>query len=292
MRLVAARNVVLFVTVAGALCSPRIRAQAPSFEAASVKPNQSPTCDRGGSLAGGRFVMTCATLRELIVVAYPGQDGRSRFDTEITGGPSWLNADHFDVIAKAPAGQGVGIDAGKTSAAAATPADVAAIGRIRQMVQPLLADRFRLTVHHELRELAAYELRVDRNDGKLGPQMKKVDADCAAQRGNGRPCGGFRTVSPGHIVGHAVALPVFAQFLEMSVSRNVFDRTGLQGTFDVELQYAPDRLQIRRPEAPPIDPAGVSVFTAVREQLGLKLESAKASVDVLVIDRAEKPTPD
>ncbi len=82
-----------------------------------------------------------------------------------------------------------------------------------------------------------------------------------------------------------------APFLESPVSRNVFDRTGLQGTFDVELQYVPD-LQIGGPNAPAVEPTGGSIFTAVRDQLGLKLESAKAPVDVLVIDRVERLTPD
>jgi uncharacterized protein (TIGR03435 family) len=292
---------VLLLTTAfmSVLALPRLHGQAPPrsdatlvFEAASVKPNQSRNCERDGSLAGGRFVMTCAALRELIVFAYPRQDGRLRFETEVTGGPSWINADHFDVVAKAPEGQGVGIDAGNTAVGATPAAELSAIGRIRQMAQALLADRFKVTVHHELRDLAVYELRTDRKDGTPGPQLKKVDVDCVSQRGSGRPCGGFRTIAPGHIVAHAVTMALFAQYLEMPVSRNIFDRSGLQGTFDVELQYTPDRLQLRGPEAPASDPAGVSVFTAVREQLGLKLESTKAPIDVLVIDNAEKPTPD
>jgi len=205
------------------------------FEAASVKPNQSRNCERDGSLAGGRFVMTCAALRELIVFAYPRQDGRLRFETEITGGPSWINADHFDVVAKAPERQDVGIDAGSTGAGAATIADASAIVRIRQMAQALLADRFKLTVHHELRDLAVYELRMDRSDGALGPQLKRVDVDCASQRGSRPFCGGFRTIGPGHIQAYAVSMSLFAQVLEMPVSRNTLDGTGLQGTFDLEL---------------------------------------------------------
>jgi uncharacterized protein (TIGR03435 family) len=264
-----------------------------AFETASVKPNDSRACDRDGSFAGGRFTMTCSTLRELITVAYPRPDGRLRFETEITDEPSWVNADHFDVVAKVPEGQGVGIDAG---AGAATSAVVSVIDRMRAMLRGLLADRFKLVVRDEQRDLSVYELRVDRNDGRLGPQLKKVEIDCVALRGRGTPdsapCGGFRTLAPGHIVGHGVPISLLATFLEMPVSRNVLDRTGLQGTFDVELQYAPERLEILRPNAPAVDPAGVSVFTAVREQLGLKLESTKASVDVLVIDHVERPTPD
>jgi len=284
----------LVTAVLSCVVVARPRAQAPfTFEAASVKPNQSRACDRDGTLAGARFVMTCSTLRELITFAYPREDGRLRFDADLAGGPSWINVDRFDVAAKIPAGAGLGIDAGNTGAGRVTSADLAAIERVRQMAQALLVDRFRLTVHNELRELAVYELRMNRADGRLGSQLKTVDVDCATQRGSSSaPCGGFRMLGPGHIVGHGVTTSLLVQFLEAPSGRRVFDRTALHGTFDVELQYAPDRVQLRRPETPAAEPPGVSVFTAVREQLGLKLESTKASVDVLVIDRAEKPTPD
>jgi len=216
--------------------------------------------------------MTCATLRELMIVGYPrNESGRSRSDNEFAGGPSWQTADRFDVIAKVPDGRGTTFDTGATSAGALTASEVSAAVRIRQMLQPLLADRFKLAVHHEMRDLPVYELRMDRNDGKPGPGMKRV---------GGTPAG-FRTLAPGRFTGRAVTLPMLADFLEMSVSRPVIDRSGLQGTFDVEVQYAA-----------PNDATGLSIFTALREQLGLKLESTRAPVDVLVIDHADKPTAD
>jgi uncharacterized protein (TIGR03435 family) len=287
---------IVFISV---LAPPRlhgqslVRSDAPLvFETASVKPNDSRNGRRDVSLAGGRFAMTYSTLHELIVFAFPRPDGRLRSESEIVGEPPWLNVDHFDVVAKPPEGQGVRFDAGNTGAGGSTAADLSAVDRIRMMLQSLLADRFKLSVHHEPRDLAVYELRVDRGDGRLGPQLKRVDVDCAAQRGSDQFCGGFRTVAPGHIVGRGVTLSLLAQFLELPAGRNVFDRSGLHGAFDVELQYAPDRLQLRGPDTPVPDQNAVSVFTALREQLGLKLESARASIDVLVIDRAEKPTSD
>ena len=237
--------------------------------------------------------MTCATLRELIVFAYPRDDGRGRTEREFAGGPSWMNADRFDVVAKAPEGQGVGIDVGNSSAVAATPAVLSAIGRIRAMAQAMLADRFKLAVHHESRDLPAFDLTMDRSDGRLGPQLKRVDLDCVALRAQQAPtaqgCGGFKQMERGHFVGHAVSMAALAQLLEVPAGRNVFDRTGLQNNFDLEFQWTPDP----RPGADaPAPENAVSIFTALREQLGLKLESTKAPVDVLVIDRAEKPTPD
>ena len=265
-----------------------------AFDVASVKPNQSRTCDRDGSFAGGRFVMTCATIHELMIVAFPRADGRARFDSEFAAGPSWINADRFDVIAKVPEGQGIRTDSGQS--AVSTAADASGINRMKAMLRALLADRFKLATHSERRELPVYELHMDRNDRTIGPQLKKVDVDCVSLRGRGRPggqlCGGFRTIGPGHIVAGAVTLSQLAQFLEMGVSRNVIDRTWLQGTFDLELQYAPDRVEPRGREAPANDPTGLSIFTAVREQLGLKLESTKAPMDVLVIDHVERPSPD
>ena len=294
MRLLLITTVVLSV-----FAVPRLDGQAtppsgpgtPAFEAASLKPNDSRVGERDASFAGGRLAMTYSTLRELITFAYPRQDGRLRYESEITGGPSWLNSDHFDVVAKA--GVGIGTEAGDVSAAQATTAERSAIRQVQMMMGALLADRFKLTVHHELRDLAAYELRMDRNDGGFGPQLKRVDVDCVALRAQSaaRGCGGFRQMGPGHMVAHGVSMTMIAQFLEAPVSRNVFDRTGIQGNFDLELQWTPERQRLGA-GAPAGDPSGVSIFTAIREQLGLKLESTKAPIDVLVIDHAEKPTPD
>ncbi|HXD73670.1 MAG TPA: TIGR03435 family protein, partial [Vicinamibacterales bacterium] len=184
-----------------------------TFDTASVKPNQSATCDRDGTLAGGRFAMTCSTLRELVTFAYPRQSGRLRGDTEITGGPSWINADHFDVIGKIPEGKGLGFDAGNTGSASVTSAQLSAIDQVRAMVRAVLVDRFKLAVRHETRELPAYELQMDKADGRLGPRLEKVDADCAGRPASGHLCGGFRTMAPGHIVGGAVPMSLLAQFL-------------------------------------------------------------------------------
>jgi bla regulator protein blaR1 len=284
----------------------------PAFEVASVKPNKSLDGDRNFGLASGRFTATHATLRELVGFAYQLQDGRLRHDSQISGGPNWINSDHFDVVAKAE-GDSFGFDASRIPAGAARPGEISAIDQVRLMLRTLLADRFKLTVHNEIRELPIYALVMARSDGTLGPQLRRVDLECVALRDDGRGsppepgkaiCGGFRGLGPGGTTGHAVPISLLAKNVEGSVDRIVTDRTGLTGRFDVDLQWTPDQLRQFKgsPDLPPgtlpqingfpFDPNGPSIFTALQEQLGLKLESTKGPVDVLVIDHVEQPTPD
>ena len=294
--------IVVGVMNASPLAAQTAAAGSPAFEAASVKLNTSRDGERNFDLApGGRFTATRATLRDLVTLAYQLPNGRLRDDSQISGGPSWVNSDRFDIVAKAE-GSAARIDAANIPAGAARPGELSAIDQVRLMLRTLLADRFKLTVHNEIRELPVYALVMARSDGRLGPQIRKVEIDCAAQRDDGgrrappgpglAACGGFRGRGD-RTTGHAVPMSMIAKFLEGSVGRVVIDRTGLIGSFDLDLQWTPDQpLPLDTPERVPIDPNGVSIFTAVQEQLGLKLESQKSPVDVLVIDRAEPPTPD
>ena len=256
--------------------------QSPAFEVVSVKPHPADLMQPSSMVAepGGRFTARNIPLRLLIRTAYQIQDD------QIVEAPGWVNADRFDIAAKAEDG--------------APPADLA------PMLQALLADRFKLAVHHETRELSIFELLVARTDGTLGPRMKR--SDCVPDI-NARPpapggpprCGSISN-GFGRLTLNATPIPVMAQFLSPSVNRVVIDRTGLSGNFDVDLTWTPDRLPPRAPGTPPdqvvrvngaeIDPNGPSIFTAVREQLGLTLESGKGAVDVLVIDHVEQPSPD
>jgi bla regulator protein BlaR1 len=269
-------------------------ASGPTFEVASVKPNHS----GDGRVMfqnqpGGRYTATNVTLRLLIRQAYQLQD------FQIIGGPSWLNDDHYDIVAKAdPAQQDArgGLQRGDGP----TP--------IQLMIRALLAERFNLVVHNEKRDLPIYGLILARSDGRLGPDLKKSETDCAAllaaARGRGgalppppgpgqpMPCG--VRIGPGNLVMGGSSLSQLASSLSMFVGRVVLDRTGLTGPFDINLTWTPDQMPQRPPGAPdppPLDPSGPSIFTAVQEQLGLKLDSQRGPVDVLVIDRAEHPSP-
>ena len=171
------------------------------------------------------------------------------------------------------------------------------------MVRALLADRFKLVVHTETREVPIYALVMARSDGRPGPQLRPAAVDCTAARGRGspppaptppggRPACGMRTV-PGRMMAGGYELPDVARNLSNFAGRMVVDKTGLTGTFDLDLAWTPDQIPQGPlpPGAPPIDPNGPSIFTALQEQLGLKLDSNRGPVEVLAI-HAERPTED
>src|SRR5262245_20660948 len=287
--------------VARQASSPGSQAAAPQFEVASVKQNRSgENRVMIGVQPGGRFTATNVTLRMLIRNAYQPQD------FQITGGPSWLADDHFDIVAKAEAGDGMG------DPFRADPNGQPSRGQL--MIRALLADRFKLVVHNESKEMPIYALVVARSDGKLGPQLKTSTVDCAALRAAARgrgplppppdpsgrgaappPCG--IRIGPGNLAVGGSPMERVANSLSMFAGRIVFDKTGLTGNYDFTLTWTPDQVANRPPGAPPgpdgappIDPNGPSLFTAVQEQLGLKLDSQRGPVTLLVIDRAEHPT--
>jgi uncharacterized protein (TIGR03435 family) len=273
----------------------------PQFEVASIKPNKS---GDGrvmiGVQPGGRFTATNVPLKFLIRQAYQLQD------FQIVGGPDWITSDRFDVIAKSEAD-----DLGDPFRAEKQGQP----SRGQLMIRALLAERFKLQVHNEDREMPIFGLVLARSDGKLGPQLQKSTTDCDAMMARGRGRGampppgpppapgqpgdrmqcGIR-VAPGNLSVGGSTLAQVASSLGMFVGRVVVDKTGLTGPYDFTLTWTPDQMANRPPGGPdplingvPIDPNGPSIYTAVQEQLGLKLESQRGPVGVLVIDRAEHP---
>jgi uncharacterized protein (TIGR03435 family) len=299
---IAARRLIIIAGLAAALAPPGVGAAkgtrqppaaGPAFEVASVKPNNSGDGRvMFANQPGGRFTATNVTLKLLIRNAYQLQD------FQIVGGPNWINSDHFDIVAKAEEG---------------TPPETPSLDRtgptrIQLMIRALLADRFQLVAHNENRELPIYALVLARSDGKLGPELRKSEVDCAAmsaargragtpppppgppQPGERLPCG--IRIGMGNLSVGGAPLSQIANALANFLGRTVLDKTGLAGNYDANLSWTPDQMPQRppgAPEPPPIDPNGPSVFTAVQEQLGLKLDSQKGPVAVLVIDRAERP---
>jgi bla regulator protein blaR1 len=268
----------------------------PAFETASVKRNTSVDWWGGPGFESpsGVFAATNMTLRTLITFAYGTPDFR------ISGGPSWMASDRFDVLAQT---------AGDVDDPFAVPATHGP-GRVQSMMQTLLAERFKLTVHHETQDLPVLAL-MTRSDGRVGPHLRKVELDCAPFWAGVPARGGPpRAPRPGErlaciidneadrIASGGGTLSQMAGALSMRMHRVVLDRTGLTGTFDFDLEWTPpfDPLAADRPPAGAAagrgPDSGSSIVTAVQEQLGLKLEAGRGPVDVLRIDRAEHPVED
>lgn len=226
----------------------------PAFEVISIKPTQGQPINSGFRRASPRTLnATNVTVRFLIGYAYDVRDD------QISGGPAWIDSERYEVVAKAPEG-----------AAAST-----ALTRLR--TQSLLADRFHVVLHRDTREMPTFALTVAKN----GPKGLHDPS-------SGRP----DFVSNGHHLScQRVSMAMFAkEFLARETGRSVLDKTGIAGEFDFTLDWSPD-------EAPPGAAADAgdpfakspSLLDALEEQLGLKLEKQKGPVEVLVVDRAEKP---
>jgi bla regulator protein BlaR1 len=289
----------------GVVNAPRVEAQAGAslgeerFEVASIKPNDGKDVRRVAMMMqpGGRLQATNVPLSMLVRFAYAIQE------FQIIGLPEWKDSERFDINAKAER--------------EVPPGQLGAVGPYQKMLQALLADRFKLTAHLEKREMPIYALAAARADGKLGPGLRPSAVDCAAlmaeraRRGVPPPppgglmqCG-FR-VGPGQMTGGSMPLSQLATSLSNFVQRVVVDRTGIEGNFDLDLKYTLDQSTMANAVgpakagaiagAPPTDAAAASdapgLFTALQEQLGLKLESAHGAVDVLVIEHVDQPTPD
>jgi uncharacterized protein (TIGR03435 family) len=237
---------------------------APAFEVASVKPNTSGDVEGSIGPRPGGYVATNIPLRLLIIRAHELRT------FQVVGGPGWIDGERFDVTARAPEG---------------TPPN-----QIYPMLRTLLAERFRLRTHNEKRDQPVYALVTARADGRLGPKLTASTLNCAGQPGQSEQCsmGGSFTGSGGTLRGVGQPLTTLATHLSTAVDRIVQDRTGLAGGFDFELAWSGSGLKAAAGAAS----ERPSVFTALQEQLGLKLEPSRAPVDILVIDSAERPTPD
>jgi uncharacterized protein (TIGR03435 family) len=244
---------------------------APPFDVISVKPN------KGAHGTAMRFTpdglrATGATVRFLLYEGYGGINSN-----QVLNEPAWAATDSFDIEAKV------------------LPADVPTLAKMtfeqrRTMFQAILVERFKLAVHHETRVMPVYVLTV----AKGGPKFKETAPDDAATT---TPRRRGTMVNNGKITSTDAQLSTLVTILSRRLGRTVVDKTGLTGNYDFTLEYADD--DVGSPSPPPdSSAAGVastpdsrgSIFTALQEQMGLKLESTKAPVDVVVIDHIEKPT--
>ena len=255
-------------------------AQQPTFDVVSIRPNNA--LDRSGMIsspAAGQFHISNLPARAIVNYAYDLRD------LELVDAPEWTRTERFD-LAATYAG-----NAPRTS------------DEVHRMLQAALADRFQLRVHRETRELPIYRLTKAREDGRLGPQLQSSDVDCAQWLADKKPQFiGTPPIGPtgarpaclmvaqrAFIVAGTKPLPQLALALESIVGRRVVDATGLPGNFDLVLQWTPTPGLDGTSTAASSDDT-LSVFTALQEQLGLKLEPARGPVDVLVVDHIERPT--
>ncbi len=257
----------------------------PAFEVASIKPQVGKAVY--GPDSPDRFTHPDATLVALIRFAYNVQD------FQVIGGPGWVTSSRFDVSAKA---------------AAPPPSQ----DQMRLMVRRLLIERFGLRTHVETRQLPTYALVRARPEGSPGVRLRPSTVDCtailAAPGGSSRlgrtadgafaPCSWRIGITPAvaTMLLDGAPLSHFANLLQSLVKRVVIDETGLGGTYDIQLEFAPEQTGVPLPPSPggPAPPPrdGLSIFTALDDQLGLKLESRRGPVEIIVIDHAETPTAD
>ena len=223
------------------------------------------------------------TLQALIRLAYGVEDN------QISGAPKWINSDKYEVEAKMD---------GATSAELAKLSDDQREPARKRMLQALIEDRFKLMLHREIKELPLYSLVVAKNGPKL-QETKPGEPDGEGRTGpDGRPAvgGHFVRMGRGQLNGHGLAMADIVRVFEQQLGRNVVDKTGLSGNYNFTLNWTPDDGELPEFKGPangqgsPPDSAGPSIFTAIQEQLGLKLESQKGPVEILVIDHVEKPS--
>jgi uncharacterized protein (TIGR03435 family) len=265
-------------------------ASAPTFEyeIASIKPNNSVTDNRPVmNYTADGYIAAGVPLIIFIQSAY------GIFDTDrISGVPGWLNSERFDIDAKM---DGAVIDALKNL----SPAD-RTLAR-QQMLQKLLADRFKLTIHRDTKELPAYTLVIAKTGSKL-QEGKPGDIYADGYRdsgGRGGP-GTVQLKGRGGLVGQGAPIANLAGMLSWLLGHNVVDKTGLTGKYDFTLQWTPDEGEspmlsgaaggAAKVQSPPPDPNGPSLSMALQDQLGLKLESKKGPVEIIVIDHVERPS--
>jgi uncharacterized protein (TIGR03435 family) len=236
------------------------------FDVASIKPSDPAGGRTALSLPGNEsLTATNVTLRALITFAYDIRD------PQLTGGPAWMATDRYDVTAKTAANERPApLDRAPTN-----DEIVASDNRTRERTRSMLAERFGLVVHRETREQVVYLLTIAKGGSKL---KENATADRhETTRGRGRN------------EGHAATIAMLAELLSSATGRPVVDKTGLAANYDWLLEWSPDS-GIGDPDTAPTG-TGPTIFTALQEQLGLRLESGKAPIEMLVVDHLDRPSP-
>jgi uncharacterized protein (TIGR03435 family) len=276
----------VLAAVVGAFGAAYAQPQGVAFDVVSVKPNVSDSGSSSSNDNPGSYAAINMSLRRLIAFAYRMNPA---IDRDRIVGPSWIDGARFDVAAR-------------------TPADTRR-DQVPDMLRALLVERFKLAAHTEMREESVYALVRARSDGQLGPQLTQSSLDCSTPgaflsgssgantpsgtTGDKPQCGIISNVDAngGVLRGGGRSMADLARNLTGRVNRTVIDRTGLSGAYDFVLRWTPENFQNAAANAGP-SRDGTLIFTALQEQLGLRLESQRGPVEFLIIDNVERPTPD
>jgi len=273
--LAAVGTLTVAVVISPAMRAQSVAATQSQFQVASVRRNTAGNAATFFRTSPGRFEAGNQTLRRLVRQAY------NIMESQISGGPGWIDSDRYDIEAKF---EGTSPSAG-----------------IMVMLQALLTERFKLVLHHEMKELPIYELTVARG----GPKLRSSPNGCIpVDPSKPTPPGqkasdscGYLGMGRGMLEATSITMPNLAIALSRLTGQPVSDKTGITGNYSVHLTFAADD-SISLPPPPTGDfgnpaqnvDAGPSMFTAIQEQLGLKLQAGKGPVEVLVIDHVERPS--
>src|SRR6266576_3587722 len=261
-------------------------ATSPVYDVASIKPNKSGTNMIRLMFSPGGLSATNGTLQMLINAAYSVENN------QISGAPNWVNSERYDIEAK--------MDTSTADELRKLGEDERRVERQR-MLQALLADRFKLTIHRETKELPTYALVVAK-DGAKFQEAKPGDTYPNGIKGpDGHAGAGMMFMGREGLTAQGIPIADLVRHLSRQLGRTVVDKTGLTGKYDFNLKWAPDERQapmFKGTEGSQLgtggtsapESSGPSIFTAIQEQLGLKLESEKGPVDILVIDHVERPS--
>jgi uncharacterized protein (TIGR03435 family) len=256
-------KVMIFIAIA-VVCLAQSPEKGPTFEVASIKPAEPGARGMGVQRqAGGRVSMKNVTLRLLITMAWDIRDH------QLVGAPGWFDSEHFDIVAKPET---------------EIPRTPEGNDKLMLMVQALVTERFGFAFHRETKEMPIYALVVAKN----GPKLAASEPGSQNSLMMGR----------GKLEGKNMKISALAKILTNPLGRTVVDKTGLTGDYNFTVEWTPDVNESMGPKGMPSEaprdatsmPDGPSLFTALQEQLGLRLESQKGPVEMLVVDRAERPS--
>jgi uncharacterized protein (TIGR03435 family) len=267
-------------TISGTQVAATTDVQVPMFDVVSIKPNKSDSGMVRIMAKPDGYSASNVSLKMLVQSAYGIREDL------VSGAPNWADSARFDIDAKVA---GSDVDALKKLSPE----------QRRLILRPLLAERFKLQAHIETKQLPVYELILAKGGSKLKEAVPGNDYANGIKGPDGVARGGMMRVGRGQLAAQAVQMTSLSNMLSQQLHRTVIDKTGLTGKYDLELNWAPDQgsdpmfkgpdgSQQRTDSTP--DSSGPSIFTALQEQLGLRLQSAKGPVETLVIDHVEMPS--